>query len=104
MSGGAFLLWAVDATLLLLLLALLLTLIRLVRGPTLPDRILALDLMASLSLSFVAAIAIKTGFLLYLDIAISIALVGFLATIALARYVMQRAESAAATIRSSEGQ
>ena len=54
------------------------------------DRILALDLITSLSLSFVAVFALRTGFMLYLDIAIAIALAGFLATVALARYLLLR--------------
>jgi multicomponent Na+:H+ antiporter subunit F len=41
-------------------------------------------------MGFVGAIAIRTGQMLYLDIAIALALLGFLATIALARYVLTR--------------
>lgn len=80
---------AVLIALALLGLALILSFVRLVRGPTLPDRILALDLMTTLALGFVAAIALRTGFALYVDIAIALGLVGFLATVAFARYVMQ---------------
>jgi multicomponent Na+:H+ antiporter subunit F len=42
-------------------------------------------------MAFVGAIAIRTGQMLYLDIAIALALLGFLATVALARYVLTRA-------------
>jgi multicomponent Na+:H+ antiporter subunit F len=38
-------------------------------------------------------VAILTGFHLYLDIAIALGLVGFLSTVALARYVLKRAEA-----------
>jgi multicomponent Na+:H+ antiporter subunit F len=89
-SGPTFLFWASSIALAILLLGLLLSVVRVLRGPTLADRILALDLMTSLALSFVAVIALRTGFLLYLDIAIAIALAGFLATVALARYLLQR--------------
>lgn len=96
MSAAAILDWATLLALGVLLLALLLALVRLIRGPTLADRILALDLMTSLALSFVAVIALRTGFMVYLDIAIAIALAGFLATVALARYLLQRGELPAA--------
>lgn len=91
MSGEDVLQLGTTTTLVILTLALLLTIVRLVRGPTLPDRILALDMIASLSIGFIATIAIRTGFTLYLDIAISMGLVGFLSTVALARFVLKKA-------------
>ncbi|RYE53072.1 MAG: cation:proton antiporter, partial [Hyphomicrobiales bacterium] len=63
------------------------------RGPTLPDRILALDLITTQAIGFIVLVAILTGFHLYLDIAIALGLVGFLSTVALARYVLKRAEA-----------
>jgi len=51
---------------------------------------LALDLMTVVAMGFVGAIAIRTGLMLYLDIAIALALLGFLATVALARYILSR--------------
>jgi len=92
MSGADALQHATTLALAILIVALLLTIVRLIRGPTLPDRILALDLLTTLAIGFIAAIAIRTGFSLYLDIAISIGLLGFLSTIALARYVLRQAE------------
>lgn len=83
--------WATDVALWGLVLAMLLAVVRLVRGPTLADRILALDLLSTLALSFIAVFAIRTGFMLYVDIALAMALAGFLATVALARYVLSRA-------------
>lgn len=63
---------------------------RVVAGPTLPDRILALDTLSGTAIGFIAVLAVKTGFSLYIDIAIALGLVGFLATIAFARFVMSR--------------
>lgn len=71
-------------------LALLISVIRVIIGPTLADRVLALDLLTVIAMGFVGAIAIRTGLTLYLDIAISLALLGFLATIAFARYMVSR--------------
>lgn len=81
---------ASSAALVILGLALLLTVWRVVAGPTLPDRILALDMLTGIAIGFIAVIAIKTGFSLYIDIAISLGLVGFLATVAFARFVLSR--------------
>lgn len=92
MTGAETLLHATTLALGLLGLALLLGILRLVRGPTLPDRILALDLIATLSIGFIATIAVRTGFSLYLDIAISLGLLGFLSTVALSRYLLKQAE------------
>lgn len=77
--------------LVLLGLALLISLVRIIIGPTLGDRVLALDLMTVIAMGFVGAVAIRTGLMLYLDIAIALALLGFLATVAFARYILSRA-------------
>lgn len=76
--------------LILLGLALLVSVLRIVIGPTLADRVLALDLMTVIAMAFVATIALRTGLMLYLDIAIALALLGFLATVAFARYIFSR--------------
>jgi multicomponent Na+:H+ antiporter subunit F len=88
MTGELFLFVSGTIALLLLSVAVMLTLIRLVWGPSLPDRILALDMLSMLSISLVGVFALQSGALLYLDIALAICLVGFIATIALARYVL----------------
>lgn len=93
MSGPEFLEATTTVALGLLVVGLAFTFIRLLRGPTLPDRILALDLFTVLALGFIAAFAIRTGFALYLDIAIALGLVGFLSTVALARYLLERGRS-----------
>jgi multicomponent Na+:H+ antiporter subunit F len=82
--------WAIHAALAILMLALVMTAIRVVVGPTLADRVLALDQLVAIAIGFVAVIAVKTGFELYADIALALALVGFLATAAFARYIFLR--------------
>ena len=72
-------------------LALLIAVVRIIIGPTLGDRVLALDLLTVIAMGFVGTIAIRTGLMLYLDIAIALALLGFLATVAFARYILSRA-------------
>lgn len=74
-----------------LLLALLFALTRLALGPTLADRVVALDLIAFLSIGFIAVYTVDTGVTAWLDIAITLALVAFLGTIAFARFIFLRA-------------
>jgi len=81
---------ATDISFGLLGLAALLTLIRLVRGPTLADRILCLDTLTGLVIGTIGSYALRSGLTLYADIAISLALVSFLPTAALARYLLSR--------------
>ncbi len=64
--------------------------IRLVKGPSLPDRIVALDMMTVLIVAFCALYALRSDEAAYVDVAIVLALVGFLATVALARFVERR--------------
>lgn len=91
MSGAGVLQFASLVALGLLIIAIFVTLIRLIRGPNLGDRILALDLITVLGAGFIGALAVLTGFSLYIDIAITLALVSFLSTVALARYLFVRA-------------
>ncbi|TDK37276.1 cation:proton antiporter [Rhizobium deserti] len=81
---------AIWIALVVLGLAFLLTVRRVVIGPTLPDRVVALDMLVGIVIGFIALIAIRTGFTLYIDIAISLGLVGFLATVAFARFILAR--------------
>lgn len=74
----------------ILVVALLLTVYRAVIGPTLPDRIIALDMLVGIVIGFIAVIALRTGYTLYIDIAIALGLVGFLATVAFARFILAR--------------
>lgn len=88
MSPEQFMDIASLVALILLGIALILSMVRIVIGPTVADRVLALDLLTVLAMGFIGAIAVRTGITLYLDIAIAVALLGFLATVALARYIL----------------
>ncbi|MBC8131322.1 MAG: cation:proton antiporter [Rhizobiaceae bacterium] len=89
MSGWAqaFLDAAAGLSLALVGLALVVTVVRIVKGPTLPDRVLGLDVLTVAGVGLVALVAIDTGFSLYVDITIALGLVGFLATAAFARFI-----------------
>jgi multicomponent Na+:H+ antiporter subunit F len=77
---------------LMLSLALVLAFIRLVRGPSLPDRVVALDLLAAIIVGFIAVYATATGQRVFLDAAIVVALIIFLGTVAFAQYIERRAQ------------
>jgi multicomponent Na+:H+ antiporter subunit F len=71
-------------------IAIILAFVRLARGPSLPDRVVALDLMTTLGIAVVAAYAIATDQPIFIDVATVVALVSFLATIAFAYYIEKR--------------
>jgi multicomponent Na+:H+ antiporter subunit F len=75
-----------------LTVGLVFTLIRLVVGPTLADRVVALDLLGFVILGFIATNVLITGETLFLDVLIVTAIVLFLGTIAFARYLERRRE------------
>ncbi len=88
--GETMIAWSVNIALVVLALAFLVTVVRVIYGPTLADRVVALDMLVAIAIGFIAAIAMKTGYNLYIDIAIALSLVGFLATVAFARFVQTR--------------
>lgn len=81
---------ATDVAFALLGLATILVVVRIVRGPTLADRILGLDMLTLLGIGAIGVFALRTRLHLYLDLAIALALVSFVATVAFARYLMSR--------------
>lgn len=58
--------------------------VRLVLGPSLPDRVVALDVMATMAVGALALVSMQTGEKMLLDVGLAIALITFLGTIALA--------------------
>ena len=76
-----------TATLAMLTFAAALAFVRLLRGPTLPDRVVALDLIGVLIVCVMVAVAATSGQQAYLDVAIVIALVSFVGTVAYASYI-----------------
>jgi multicomponent Na+:H+ antiporter subunit F len=77
----------------MLSLSLFLAFVRLVRGPSLPDRVVALDLMATAAVGFIATYAILTGQSMLLRPAVALSLLAFLGTVAFAYYIEKRGKS-----------
>lgn len=72
----------------LLTVAIGLALVRIVRGPSLSDRVIALDLLATIGIGVVGVYAIATGQIAFLDVALVIALLVFLATVGFAYFIV----------------
>jgi multicomponent K+:H+ antiporter subunit F len=64
-----------------------LTLYRLIKGPDAPDRILALDTLYVNAVALLIVLGIYDSSSIYFEAALLIALMGFVATVALARYI-----------------
>jgi multicomponent Na+:H+ antiporter subunit F len=91
LDGGGASALALDLVLAALSLSLVLAFWRLVRGPSLPDRVVALELIATLSIGFIAVYDVITDEAVFLDVAIVLALVGFLGAVAFSRYIQRSA-------------
>ena len=74
----------------MLSLAVLAAAVRLVIGPSLADRVVAFDLMATLGIGIVAVYSIVTKQPVFLDIALLVALTSFLGTVAFAHFLGKR--------------
>jgi len=79
-----------EVFLILLLLCCFLCLYRVGAGPTPPDRTVAIDILGILMVGFCAILSLYTGKDLYMNVAISWALLSFIGTTALAKYLEGR--------------
>lgn len=71
----------------LLLAAMVFAATRIVRGPSGPDRVIALDMISLLGVAATGLAVLVSGSTAFIDIAVGIALVGFLATVAFAGFI-----------------
>lgn len=69
--------------------ALLLNLWRLLRGPSIPDRVLAIDTLYVNTVALLVVFGILRGTTLFFEAAMLIALLGFVSTVALCKYVLR---------------
>lgn len=87
MNGLPLIEWALDFAFVAVGAALLLSAWRLLRGPLAVDRVLALDTMYVNVVALVILLGIRFGTALFFDAALLIALLGFVSTVALSRYL-----------------
>jgi multicomponent Na+:H+ antiporter subunit F len=81
---------ASQVTMGILCIALALAAWRLIKGPTLPDRVVALDLIGVTSLGMVAVATIRSNNPVYLDVGFVFGLIVVMGTVAFARYLERR--------------
>jgi len=81
---------AVVASMVAVGLAMLPALYRLLRGPTVPDRILALDTLFVLAIAELMLLGMHLGTAVYFEATLVIAMLGFVGTVVLSKYVMRR--------------
>lgn len=83
--------WLVVVVFPLLVMGIVFAFMRLLRGPSLPDRVIALDILSILGIGLIVTHAIATNQPVFIDVASVLALVSFLGTIAFAAYIERRA-------------
>lgn len=71
-------------------MSIFLVFLRLLKGPTIEDRIVAFDLLTSIAIAFLSVYAVISGGTTVLDIGIILALLAFLGTVAFAYYLERR--------------
>ncbi|OWU83075.1 cation:proton antiporter [Oceanicola sp. 22II-s10i] len=88
-SASGFLDIALGVALVTLVVGQVLSMVRLVLGPTTGDRILALDTMVINALGLVVVLGIQQGVKVYFEVTLLIAMLGFVSTVALARFILR---------------
>ena len=81
--------WAGLFSLLFIAIAMLLATLRLLKGPAAQDRVLALDTMYICAMLMLLVLGIRTGSTEYFEAAVTIALLGFVSSVALAKFLLR---------------
>lgn len=81
---------AIDLGILAFTLAMLMNLVRLLRGPEAGDRVLALDTMYVNAMALLILFGMKLGTPMYFEAALIIAMLGFVSTVVLAKFIARR--------------
>lgn len=81
--------WSLLTAQIMLGVAMAIASFRMIRGPRAQDRILSLDALYVNAMLFLLVFGIRTGSTLYFEAALVISLLGFVATLALAKFVMR---------------
>lgn len=84
-----FIIWSILASQVLLGLAMGCALFRMVRGPRAQDRILGLDALYIIAMLLLLTFGIRTANSIYFEAALIIAILGFVSSIAFAKFLMR---------------
>lgn len=79
--------WVILVAAIFIGMGFVLAFFRLLRGPLIADRVLALDLISGLCLGTLILVALQSDNSTYLNVALALAVISFLGTVALARYL-----------------
>lgn len=90
MTGAEFLDIAVDLAFVVIMVAIGMGFYRIAKGPGFGDRVVAIDMMTISIMGFCGLFAIFSDDVVFLDVAVVLALIGFLVTLALARFAERR--------------
>lgn len=87
--SGSFLVWSLTVAQFMLMLAIACYVYRIVRGPRAQDRVLCLDAMYVNAMLLVLTFGIRTGSTHYFEAALVISIIGFVSSVALAKFLMR---------------
>lgn len=79
----------IDGAIILVAVLSLLCCYRIIRGPTVPDRVVGLDAIATNVIAIAVLFALKTGRGLFVSASIVLAIIGFLSTVTVAKYITE---------------
>ncbi|TVP49783.1 MAG: cation:proton antiporter [Mongoliibacter sp.] len=74
-------------------ISVILVFIRFLKGPSIPDRVIALDLLILIAIGIIAVYSMQNDQSTFLDIAMLFALIAFLGTVAFAYFLIQRSKN-----------
>lgn len=87
--SATILFWSITIAQVLLAAAMVMTLYRLVVGPRAQDRVLSLDSMYVIAMLLLVTFGMRAGTVVYFEVALLIGLLGFVGTVALAKFLMR---------------
>jgi multicomponent K+:H+ antiporter subunit F len=87
--SATILFWAITFAQIMLTIAMVLALTRMIKGPRAQDRVLGFDTLYVNSMLLILVLGIRTGNTLYFEVSLIIGILGFVATVALAKFLMR---------------
>lgn len=87
--SASLLFWSISIAQVLLAAAMLVTLCRLVAGPRAQDRVLSLDALYIVAMLLLVTFGMRANTVIYFEVALLIGLLGFVGTVALAKFLMR---------------
>jgi multicomponent Na+:H+ antiporter subunit F len=82
--------WTAPVLFVILAAGIALSVVRMFRGPSLPDRAVAFDVVSLLAVGLIVAYAVHVDEGVFLDVAIVVALITFIATVGIATFLTRR--------------